>query len=447
MVEILEFDQRLHGFISDEPNEKRSYSWSRYNIETEADSGCRLVYNTLYRTLCACSQELNDSSDRMVLARYGFLVPQDANEYENYMGIRQIMRELSSTGSVGRFNILTTTGCNARCFYCFENGLQTLTMADHVADKVAEYIAKTASAHVHLRWFGGEPLVNHKAIDRICKNLEMAGVVFESSMSTNGTLFSVAMMGDAVKKWNLKQVRMSLDGLRDEHNRRKAIAGGVDAFQLVIDNAIRLSDAGVRVLLRITMDPQNSEECFKVADYLRVHFCGRQNVSAYTAMIFSETTPEAAAFDLRRVQRLVKDKERLDAKLISYGLFAYEKLTPVGFQTNFCAANDPSAVVIYPDGRLSCCETIDSDSEFWGDVSGCANQRKRLEWTGILDEPARECRDCQYLPCCTSFFKKKCPHRYYDCKARCDYYHKLYMKCKYEKRSSALDVGTSKGVI
>ena len=76
------------------------------------------------------------------------------------------------------FTILTTSACNARCFYCYELGLKNKThMSLETAEKVAKYIIKHApkDRSVTLDWFGGEPLFNHKMISIISSRVRSAG--------------------------------------------------------------------------------------------------------------------------------------------------------------------------------------------------------------------------------------------------------------------------------
>ena len=61
------------------------------------------------------------------------------------------------------FTILTTTTCNARCFYCYELKSKGKTpMSIETAEKVAKYIITRCpkGTEVSLDWFGGEPLFN-----------------------------------------------------------------------------------------------------------------------------------------------------------------------------------------------------------------------------------------------------------------------------------------------
>ena len=90
------------------------------------------------------------------------------------------------------FTILTTTKCNARCFYCYEmKSKNKHHMTPETALKAANYIASVApkGKTINLNWFGGEPLFNMKAIDIITQRIRDLGVNFMTSFTTNGYLF------------------------------------------------------------------------------------------------------------------------------------------------------------------------------------------------------------------------------------------------------------------
>ncbi|MFR2168114.1 MAG: radical SAM protein [Coprococcus sp.] len=70
--------------------------------------------------------------------------------------------------------IYPTQACNARCFYCFEQKEQKYWMTEETADEVVDYITRTLSVDNELvfRWFGGEPLLGEKIIDRIITGVD-----------------------------------------------------------------------------------------------------------------------------------------------------------------------------------------------------------------------------------------------------------------------------------
>ena len=65
--------------------------------------------------------------------------------------------------------ILPTQTCNARCFYCFEQKYNSLTMNTETIEAVISYLCSrvTPESNVCFIWFGGEPLLGEEIIDQI----------------------------------------------------------------------------------------------------------------------------------------------------------------------------------------------------------------------------------------------------------------------------------------
>lgn len=202
MVSILSKDDYLNNFIieSYSNSDAKKYKWSDFNV-IRIESSETLVYNTFSKSLVLLSWDIRHrqiedlrSDEVQILYSCNIIVNIDLDEQVKYWEIHHLLRQIEySTHAINRYNILTTTGCNARCFYCFEDGVDIKTMSSRTAEQVATYIYNNSlnTEMVELRWFGGEPLVNYKAIDIICSNLQKMGQPFYSTISSNGTLIGL----------------------------------------------------------------------------------------------------------------------------------------------------------------------------------------------------------------------------------------------------------------
>lgn len=100
-----------------------------------------------------------------------FYVPVDFNEEYIADNIRILSTPLNVEpfDKINRYTILTTTDCNAKCFYCFQKDKKHIDMPMKVAQDLAKYIVDHYNGkQVELHWFGGEPLYNEPVIDEIC---------------------------------------------------------------------------------------------------------------------------------------------------------------------------------------------------------------------------------------------------------------------------------------
>ena len=172
------------------------YRLMTYVVQQPVDGGV-MLYNTLTCSLVLLTpDEAADVTAQQELIERWFLVPQEHDDQKLCRQIRQMAALLKPAAkTITSYTILTTTGCNARCFYCYEKGTKPVTMTAETADKVVRYIVKhRGDEKVSLKWFGGEPLVNAKVIDQICTELCEQGVPFRSKMISNGYLFDADMV-------------------------------------------------------------------------------------------------------------------------------------------------------------------------------------------------------------------------------------------------------------
>lgn len=447
MIKHLTVKNHFSTFLTSESFDRsRRYRLSAFTIVDDLGADT-LVFNTmtsqllavpsvLWRRISKCCYDYQDDEcdDVAELVNLHFLVPQDCDESERYEELLHLAKSLSFSTTINRYNILTTTACNAKCFYCFEQGVVPVTMNTDTAMAVVKYIVDThdQTKPIHLRWFGGEPLVNSKVIDLICAELGKNGVEYYSTISTNGILLNPSLIEDKyIALWKLKRIRLSLDGYGAEHDKRKGFDTQGDIFKKTIYNAQEISAKGLLVNIRLTVDKDNIEMMGELAQWLVQVFEGNPNISIYTRCIFMAVSTEVASKDQKAVEALVASVERIDDFLFHKHLYDIDRIAPIGFQPYFCAANSPHAVVINPEGKLCSCESVVAETRYWGNVwSGETDKKLHKEWLecNIRDK----CKACPFLPVCTPF--NKCCIDYFDCKYKQTYLHKWYMRNVWNKK-------------
>jgi radical SAM protein with 4Fe4S-binding SPASM domain len=414
----------------------RFLTWYFYNKKL-------LLFNILTKTLITISIELwellrdgkfnkIEEDDLKTLISEHFVVPEELDELTLYTELYTLIKQIAGTNKfIDRYNILTTTACNARCFYCFEQGLHPIHMTNEIAKDVSAFILSSHNPHkrIHLRWFGGEPLVNKKAISIITQELTNYDIDFYSTMSTNGLLFSNDLIKEAKDNWHIKLVRISLDGFPEEHNRRKNYYAEGNHFERTINNIEKLIEHGISVNIRLTIDHGNVDSMIDLSKWLIGKLGKNPLITIYTRCIFEEVSEIKASQDYDKVLSLVRKTREIDSWLIDQDIYDWSRISPIGFSNYFCAANNPHAVVVSPDGKLCCCESVNNETAYWGDIwKGETNTDLRASW---LNGQIREkCKSCKFLPVCTPF--DKCEINYYDCVDKNEYIHNLFMKLKYD---------------
>ena len=373
--------------------EDQCYRLMTYVVQQSVDDGL-LLYNTLTCSMVLLTpDEAADITAQRELIDRWFLVPEAHDDRKLCRQVRQMAALLTLAPKVvTTYTILPTTGCNARCFYCYEQGTRPVTMTAETASQVVRYIvAHRGDEKITLRWFGGEPLVNAKVIDQICTELNGQGVPFRSEMITNGYLFDAGMVQRAKNLWQLQKVQITLDGTAQTYNRVKDyVYRGVNAFERVLENIGLLIAADIRVLIRLNVSKDNIGEMAALVELLHQRFGGDEHLSVYSAGLYDEEN-NAELF----AQRML-----LEQQIAAYG-FAHKLYDlPKDIRQNCCMADDDgSRVMIAPDGHLGKCEHC-IDREFFGHIDSEERNEAILRKFKERRADIEACATCPFYPQC-----------------------------------------------
>lgn len=378
------------------------YRLMTYCVEKKVSEGV-LLFHVLTREMLLLSwQEHEDMLESAYLREHWFVVPQETDDKALTGLARWALASMRRKPKyITSYTILTTTDCNARCFYCYEKGGAKITMSDKTARDTAAYIkAHCGGKRVRFSWFGGEPMLNTAAIDRICGELHDSGIQYVSTMTSNAYLFDEETIRRAKEQWHLGSIQITLDGTEDVYNRSKAyVCCEGSAYQVVMKNIDDLLSAGIKVSIRLNLGEHNVEDLNRLAGVLAQRFAGKRGISVYVRLLYniSQKAQQKDMYDA-----LFALEDRLAAlKLLSPGISE----TTQDLRLTYCMVESDSAALVTPDGRLGLCEHY-PDCGFFGHV--CSQERDEAviaEWRKRYDEQA-ECAGCFYYPACVRL--KKC---------------------------------------
>lgn len=370
-----------------------------------------LLYHTLTGALVLLEGDETPDSEKTALARLHFYV---ANFFDENRYARQLQQMLALAQSAGApvtsYTIFTTTDCNARCFYCYEKGIRRFTMTEATATDVAAYIIRSCGEKkVTLNWFGGEPLLNKRAIALICRRLSEAGVAYKSTIITNGYLFDQVTVAEARQLWRLKSAHITLDGTREVYLRTKAYVNGDSAaFERVLDNIYNLLEHQIAVQVRLNLNRDNDGDILRLCEELGARFAGKRGFSA-AVVLLRQYEGDARLFPSQElaVSRLLAVRERLQ----SLGMLFVAPLE-TKFRCFACIADSDNAMAVYPDGTLGKCEHF-SESEIIGSIYDDKRDGERVRSWKKRKADTPLCSDCPLYPQC--FRLEKCPNLHNDC--------------------------------
>ncbi len=332
------------------------------------------------------------------------LTEPDTDDYQQYKTVISLLKIMEKKKpGVKTYTILPTTGCNARCVYCYEEGLPVLTMDEATADQTVDFIERTRRKDkIILTWFGGEPLLGEKIISRICRKLSDRGVKFKSRIITNACLLTPELAEKAALDWHLESAQVSVDGARTDYESRKQYLNPAKHnYDTMLQGIGYLLKQNIQVTLRCNYDRNNLEGMRTLWDDAVKMYGTSGKLSIYTAMLFQEKVDRSCVHVYEKMKFLENE-----AALSGLPTACFRKDADK-LKVNMCMADsEGKSVVITPDGTLYHCEHLPDNTSF-GHITD-ADVRLESDSRALL-EADEKCRNCPYLPECTPFFRNGCP--------------------------------------
>ena len=386
----------LQNIMTDEVTELTETEWNAVeDLKKEPHSYEYLVSNGL---------------TELAVKRY--IVESDTDDVKQYQQTVFLLKTISGKSKgLKNYTILPTTGCNARCIYCYEEGYEVKTMTEETAEKLVDFICETKQDDtIHLNWFGGEPLSGANIIRNICSGLQEKGVSYFSTMVTNASLMTKEMAHEAKELWKLRSVQISLDGVKEDYTVRKAYYNPEKHNYDVVMQAVHyLLDEGIKVNMRVNVDFDNIKRIRAFLEEIKAEFDDTKNITLYFVPLYQAQKSD-------KIMELYQELFRLTAYQKELGIEPTKMDgSKRGVLLNRCMADSlDKCITITPDGKFNNCEHLCPENS-WGNVfEGVTNKARfdEMSQTAPIDE---KCSKCQFLPFCTPFYKNGCPGWFEKC--------------------------------
>lgn len=290
-----------------------------------------------------------------------------------------------------------TLSCNFACPYCFEGQLPNRYMTDETEDAIVEFIKKRNIAkHLHITWFGGEPLLAFNRIVSLSEKMQSLGRSYEAGMITNGFL----MTPEKVCKFRslgINRVQITIDGAPTTHNIRRPLRSGGPTFDVIVKNikCARDIDETLKIIVRVNLDENNKHEYDSVLELFPPE--NFPSVIVYPAFVSgSNGKGSDCIFDDVGIARFLIDQ------YYNYGRYS-SNFYP-SLNRGACAARNPNSFIIGPEGELyKCWNDVGIESKVFGDISGkITNERVLYDYLmkadAIFD---KKCNKCNFMPVCS----------------------------------------------
>lgn len=293
--------------------------------------------------------------------------------------------------------ICPTLACNFRCHYCFEQQHQGRWMSDNVENDIITFIKSHKSAEaMDVTWFGGEPLLYFDRICSLTDKLKALDLHYRASIVTNGYLLTHEK-AERFKELSIGTAQITIDGMRESHDRRRHLSGGGGSFDRIIENimtAVEVAPA-LYISIRVNIDGDNHEEYVELFNFLKSKNLPR--VSIYPAFVteYGESFCGYALDSATRKNLLMKYSRATSE--------TYLHFYPQGKRME-CAVRNPNSYVIGPDGEIyKCWNDVGDGSKVVSDIKGkIMNESLLLQYLSGADPfESDECRACILLPVCS----------------------------------------------
>ena len=388
----------------------------------EADDSKTLLYNSITNALALIENDKLDqfntfrqqgtpiSDDSLLhdLTYGGYVVDDDTDELAM---LRYHMLQSRFNSSRMNLTIAPTSDCNFRCIYCYEKeSLRNSFMSKEVQQGILDYITNIAPSLTSLSvtWYGGEPLLALNVIEYLAEKImsicDENHVTYTSSIITNGYLLTPAV-ASTLGRICVSHIQITLDGSREQHDKRRPLMGGQPTFDKIISNIEHAKEnLPCPISIRINVDKENISEIDEVLNILTER--GLDDcTTAYLGMVenSNSTYQEKSCFCVEEFS--MADYEfRLhhgtEQQVLSYPDLVY----------SVCSAECLSGLVVDSDGLLyKCWDDIGIADRSIGKITEDGATHNQILLDYMLYDPTKddECKECKYLPICMG----GCPHR------------------------------------
>ena len=270
--------------------------FSQFNITVPFNEHYSIVFNTLTKALLLINNEelsklksgvsnLNITKDVKRLLKLGVLVYED---YDEAGKVINMLKNYRINDIKWRMNLVLVTSyrCNLSCPYCYvkdnlkaystEYGKDSFEVRDitRLIMFLEKQFKKNKFRVLNLLWYGGEPLLNIKFMEKFSEELFRFMKAYniakgDMMLITNGVLLSRSDIAQKLAKLQINKIQITLDGIPHEHDKIRKYPDGRGTFNEILKalrNIFKYTKA--RVILRINISRKNVKHMEELIKYI-----------------------------------------------------------------------------------------------------------------------------------------------------------------------------------
>lgn len=383
---------------------------SKYNTIVSLGNQ-RVLYNTITNKFVVLSEAIEEalkcntvSPLSLKLESNNYLIKDDVDEMQM---IESLFTQRRFSSKVYQLTLNTSLDCNLCCWYCYETHNKKTNMSLELVRNILLHLEIKSQSDpfkiLELSFFGGEPLLNYRAIKVLLEGVKALSVRFNFDIHltfvTNGTLINQKYV-ELLKEFKVR-FQITIDGNEETHNNTRKYKSnkiGTGSYCKIMNNLKLLNE-------------QDAE----------FYFIVRVNYETNTLKSISKLMSDLEFLDKRRtvlsLHRVWQHKATDEDSTLLIDAINY--INSIGYvvstfplSTNFenCYADNYNQAIINYDGNVFKCTARDFLKE---KPSGKLNSLGIIEWDShsllnrlSIDIP-QKCKDCLLLPSCTGICSQK----------------------------------------
>ena len=160
--------------------------------------------------------------------------------------------------------------CNFGCSYCYQSGYEqeNQSVTKELIDSFFSYVNNEfAGRRKYITVFGGEPLLNaevsRKSIEYLLQRAAESGL--DTAFVTNG--FALKEYTPLLKKYRIREVQVTLDGIAEVHDQRRPLKNGGGTFEKIVEGIDAALAEKININLRVVIDKENLHSLADLAKF------------------------------------------------------------------------------------------------------------------------------------------------------------------------------------
>lgn len=360
------------------------------------------------------------------LVKSGFLIVDELDELA-VIKMKDRISRYSTEQLV--LSIIPTMACNLSCTYCSQSSTHAnVSMSKETIERLLKFVetkSKTIRSLV-VRWWGGEPLLRMDVVDEISQGFlritREKDIKYSAVLTTNGYLLRPDLYEHLVNDLCIKSIQVTLDGPREEHDKRRIFADGRGTFDRIMNNLEKIVEKNktVTIMVRVNIDKANWEKGFEI-----IHELDKRNLTRYVMTYLAPVVTLSAGCPSHLGESCIERTEFYNHILetlhdggghLGREAYAFNVPHPNRIKKGNCAAVCLNSYIVDPDNNLYKCNNEIGFTEIRvGYISGAGDAKLNnnvVKWLSWSPLEAEECKECKFLPICMggcAFRKMKHP--------------------------------------